>query len=58
MEINDIQKQLDSIRRTVNKYGKNIEEIEKDVAILRKDSHPPIKYLERRLRKLEKKQGD
>ena len=57
---NALDKQLKSAQKTVNKYGKYIEKLEKKVAILEKDSHPPIfgksdlKKLERRLKKLEK----
>ena len=35
-----LDKQLEVIRKTMNKYGKYIEELEKDDAILKKDSHP------------------
>ena len=57
---NALDKQMKSAQKTVNKYGKYIEKLEKKVAILEKDSHPPIfgksdlKKLERRLKKLEK----
>ena len=52
------------MQKTVNKYGKYIEVLEKNVAILRKDSHPPIfskadvRKIEKRLRKLERKKGE
>ena len=58
--VDEISKKLDSLMRTVSKYGKYIEELEKDVAILKKDSHPPIFAIEekdniiKRLKKLEK----
>ena len=55
---NELDKQIKSLQRTVAKYGKYIEDLEKDVAILKKDSHPPIRNLERRLRKIEKKRGE
>ena len=61
---NELDKQIKSLRKTVNKYGKYIESLEKDVAILRKDSHPPIfskadvRKIERRLKKLERKKGE
>ena len=55
---NELDKQIKSLQRTVAKYGKYIEYLEKDVAILKKDSHPPIRNLERRLRKIEKKRGE
>ena len=35
-----LEKQLDVLQRGYNKYGRYIEELEKDVAILKKDSHP------------------
>ena len=47
-------------KKNLNKYGKYIEKLEKEVAILKKDSHPPIfgksdlKKIEKRLKKLEK----
>ena len=37
---NMLEKQLDSLQRAYSKYGRYIEELEKDVAILKKDSHP------------------
>ena len=49
---------MKSLQKTVTKYGKYIETLEKDVAILKKDSHPPIKKLEKRLRRLERKKGE
>ena len=58
METNDMEKQMRQVQKNLNNCLKYIEEIEKEVAILRKDSHPPVLQLERRLRKLEKKQGD
>ena len=60
-EENNLDKQMVSIQRNVNKNGQNIEELEKDVATLKKDSHPPIfstkdiKDIIKRLKKLEKK---
>ena len=35
-----LERQLDVLQRGYSKYGKYIEELEKDVAILKKDSHP------------------
>ena len=58
--VEELSRKIDSLIRTVNKYGKYIEELEKDVAILKKDSHPPIFGVEdkdniiERLKKLEK----
>lgn len=58
--VEELSKQINSLIKTVNKYGKYIEELEKDVAILKKDSHPPIFGIEdkdniiEKLKKLEK----
>ena len=52
---NELDKQMRVVQKTLDKYGKTIEEIEKEVAILKKDSHVPIKGLEKRLKKLENK---
>ena len=54
-EDNELDKQMKVLQKTVSKQGKYIEELEKEVAILRKDSHPPIEDLENRLIKLENK---
>ena len=60
---NELDKQIKSLQKTVNKNAKYIEELEKEVAILKKDSHPPIfskadlRKIERRLKKLEKKEN-
>ena len=37
---NELDKQMKQVRKNSSKNGKNIEELEKEVAILRKDSHP------------------
>ena len=48
------------VQKTLSKYGKTIEELEKAMAILNKDSHPPIfgekdlKKINKRFKKLEK----
>ncbi len=47
-------KQINSLRKTVTNYCKYQEVVEKDIAILKKDSHPPIEGLEKRILKLEK----
>ena len=39
---NELDKQVKALNKTVNKYGKYIEELEKDLAILKKVSHTPI----------------
>tara|TARA_R100000458_G_C8188323_1_gene182908 strand:- start:62 stop:346 length:285 start_codon:yes stop_codon:yes gene_type:complete len=61
-EDNELDIQVKQLQKTVAKQGKYIEEIEKDNAILKlevekliKDSHPPIKGLEKRLIKIEKR---
>ena len=59
---NELVIQLKFLQRTANKQGKYIEELEKNVAILKRDSHPPIfgkddyKDIIKRLKKLEKKE--
>ena len=52
---NELDKQVKALNKTVNKYGKYIEELEKDLAILKKVSHTPINGLSDRLKNLEKK---
>ena len=52
---NELDIQMKQIQKTVSKQGKYIEELEKNVAILKKDSHPPIEGLENRIIKLENK---
>ena len=42
---NILEKQLDALQRGCNKYGRYIEELEKDVAILKKNSHPPQEFI-------------
>ena len=55
-----LMKQLEITNKKIDKYGRYIEELEKNVAILTKDSHPPIfgkddyKNIIKRLKKLEK----
>ena len=53
-EPNELDIQVKQIQKTISKQGRYIEELEKEVAILKKDSHPAIKGLEERLNKLEK----
>ena len=59
---NELDKQMKSLQKTVNKYGKYIETMEKNIAVLEKDSHPPIfgkkdkASIIKRLTKLEKKE--
>ena len=40
-----IQRQIDSLRRSVNKYGVYIEDLEKEVAILKANSHPKSDFV-------------
>ena len=42
---NELDKQIKVVQKTLKKYGKIIEELEKDVAILNKDSHPSQEYI-------------
>tara|TARA_R100000700_G_C3088947_1_gene91205 strand:- start:297 stop:536 length:240 start_codon:yes stop_codon:yes gene_type:complete len=42
LEENELDKQMAVVQKTLNKYGKTLEDLEKDVAILKNNSHPPI----------------
>jgi predicted RNase H-like nuclease (RuvC/YqgF family) len=59
-EDNELDKQMKQVQKTMNKYGKVIENLEKTIAVLNKNSHSPIfsskdlGKLEKRLNKLEK----
>ena len=59
-EDNELDLQIKAHAKALDKYGRYIEELEKNVAILTKDSHPPIfgkddyKDIIKRLKKLEK----
>jgi len=59
---NELDKQMKSLQKTVIKYGKYIETMEKNIAVLKKDSHPPIfgkkdkANINKRLTKLEQKE--
>jgi hypothetical protein len=44
-EDNELDKQMRVVQKTLKKYGKVLEELEKDVAILKKDSHPSQEYI-------------
>ena len=46
--------QINQMNKTLGKYGKVIEELEKENAILKKDSHSPVKNIEKRIKWLEK----
>ena len=52
---NELDKQMAVLQRKVDKYGKYIEEMEKDIAEIKSIAHKPIKGLSSRLCKLEKK---
>ena len=39
---NELDLQMKQVQKTISKQGRYIEELEKKVAILEKDSHPPI----------------
>ena len=57
---NELDKQIKQIHKNQNKILKTQENIEKDLAILGRDSHPPIfsksdiRKIERRIKRLEK----
>ena len=42
---NDLDKQIKSLQKTVNKYGEYIEEVEKNIAILKKVAHPKADFV-------------
>tara|TARA_B100000424_G_C22922132_1_gene490635 strand:+ start:449 stop:715 length:267 start_codon:yes stop_codon:yes gene_type:complete len=52
---NELDIQMKQAHKTIAKQGKYIEELEKDVANLKADSHPPIKNLLKRIKYLERK---
>jgi len=52
---NDLDKQMDALYKKVDKYGKCIEGLEKDLAEIKKVAHEPIEGLTGRLKDLEKK---
>ena len=62
-EDNELDKQMKQVQKTVSKYGRILESIEKDIAQLKVDSHPPVfmkndyKDIIKRLKKLEKKES-
>ena len=59
---NELDIQLKQQQKTIGKQGRYIEELEKDVAILKRDAHPPIfsekdkKKIWKSIKKLEKKE--
>ena len=44
-EDNELDLQVRAHARALDKYGRTLEELEKDVAILKKDSHPSQEYI-------------
>ena len=54
-EDNELDIQVKQMQKTIGKYGKYIEELEKDVGRLKTDSHPPVKNIEKRIKYLERK---
>ena len=42
---NELDKQVKSLQKTVTKYGKYIEEVEKNIAILKKVAHPKADFV-------------
>ena len=54
-EPNELDRQVKSIQKSVNKYGKYIEEIEKDIAQIKVIAHKPIDGLTDKLERLEDK---
>ena len=45
MDVKDLEKQLNQIYKITSKQGKYIEEVDKEVAILKKDSHPAVEFI-------------
>ena len=41
----DLDKQMTALHKKIDKYGKYIEELEKNIAILKKDSHPSQEFI-------------
>ena len=52
---NELDKQVAVLQRKMDKYGKYIEEMEKDIAKIKSVAHTPVDGLSGRLDKLEKK---
>ena len=44
-EPNELDKQVKSLQKTVSKYGKYIEDVEKNIAILKKVAHPKADFV-------------
>ena len=60
-EDNELDIQMQQVQKSLNKYGRTLENNEKDIAKLKVDSHPPVfmkddyKDIIKRLKKLEKR---
>ena len=52
---NELDNQMAVLQRKMDKYGKYIEEMEKDIAKIKSVAHTPVDGLSGRLDKLEKK---
>tara|TARA_R110002020_G_scaffold55591_2_gene154071 strand:- start:19375 stop:19659 length:285 start_codon:yes stop_codon:yes gene_type:complete len=52
---NVLDKQMKQVQKNVTKALRYIEKLEKNVGILKTDSHPPVKNLEKRIKWIEKK---
>ena len=50
---NELDAQMKQVQKNQAKILKNQESIEKDIGVLKTDSHPPIKNLEKRIKWLE-----
>jgi myosin heavy subunit len=46
-EPNELDKQVKSLQKTVTKYGKYIEEVEKDIAKIKLVAHKPVDWLDK-----------
>ena len=44
-EPNELDRQVKSLQKNIGKYGKYIEQVEKDIAILKKLSHPKADFV-------------
>ena len=42
---NELDIQMSQLQKKANKYGQYIEELEKEVALLKKDSHPSQEFI-------------
>ena len=51
---NELDKQIKQMQKTLNKYGKYIEEIEKDIAQVKSVAHEPVNW-SKKIKRIEKK---